>query len=96
MQTVKYSPESIDDLSRLIDFLSNKNAFTSRRLAIDLQEGIAKLKLFPRLGICVDHAPNPDLIRDLYIRHYTVRYLITEENIFILRIWHNKENEKNI
>jgi hypothetical protein len=39
-------------------------------------------------------ASDPEQIRDLYIIHYTVRYLITDEIIYKLRDWHNKENEK--
>lgn len=47
-------------------------------------------------GCCtiVLKAPDSEQIRDLYIGNYAVRYLIAEEIIYILRIWHNKENEK--
>ncbi|MCP5035707.1 MAG: type II toxin-antitoxin system RelE/ParE family toxin, partial [Actinomycetia bacterium] len=39
---------------------------------------------------------DPEQIRDLYVGNYTVRYLIINEVIYILRIWHGKENEKNL
>ena len=92
---IRYSPESIDDLHRLVDFIEVKNPFAARRLAIDLQEGVEKLKQFPKIGLPVLKASDPEQIRDLYVSNYTVRYLITDEVIYVLRIWHNKENEKN-
>jgi hypothetical protein len=41
-------------------------------------------------------ATDPEKIRDIYVGQYTVRYLITDELIYILRIWHGKENDKNV
>ena len=93
---VKYSPESIEDLQRIVEFVENKNPYAARRIAIDLQEGVDRLKQFPEIGLPVLKAEDPEKIRDLYIRAYTVRYLIAENIIYILRVWHNKENEKNL
>lgn len=93
---VKYSPESIEDLQRVVEFVENKNPYAARRIAIDLQEGVDRLKQFPEVGLPVLKAVDPEKIRDLYIGDYTVRYLITEDAIYVLRVWHNKENEKNL
>lgn len=96
MMNVRYSPESIEDLQRVVEFVENKNPYAARRIAIDLQEGVLKLKQFPQIGLPVSKASDPEKIRDLYIGEYTVRYLITDAAIYILRIWHGKENEKNL
>jgi len=96
MTEIKYSTESIADLHRVVEFVEEKNPYAARRIAIDLQEGISRLKQFPQIGLPVIKAPDPDTIRDLYISDYTVRYLIAEDTIYILRVWHNKENEKNL
>ncbi|MDZ7803417.1 type II toxin-antitoxin system RelE/ParE family toxin [Thiohalophilus sp.] len=93
---VRYSPESIDDLRRVVEFVEVKNPFAARRIALDLQEGVDRLKQFPKIGLPVLKAPDPEQIRDLYSGDYTARYLIADEIIYILRIWHNKENEKNL
>jgi plasmid stabilization system protein ParE len=93
---VKYSLESIDDLTRVVEFIENKNPYAARRIAIDLQEGVDRLKQFPEIGLPVLKANDPEKIRDLYIKDYTVRYLINEDIIYVLRVWHNKENEKNL
>ncbi|MEX0950832.1 MAG: type II toxin-antitoxin system RelE/ParE family toxin [Gammaproteobacteria bacterium] len=93
---VRYSLESIDDLQRVVEFVEAKNSFAARRIAIDIQEGVARLKQFPKIGLPVLNATEPEQIRDLHLGNYTVRYLIVEEGIYILRIWHDKENEKNL
>jgi plasmid stabilization system protein ParE len=93
---IRYSSESVDDLYRVVEFVEAKNPFAARRIAIDLQEGLDKLKQFPKIGLPVLKASDPELMRDLYISNYTVRYLIADEIVYILRVWHNKENEKNL
>ena len=93
---IKYSPEAVTDLQRVVDFVEMKNPYAARRIAIDIQEGVEKLKRFPEIGLSVMSSPDPSLIRDLFIKDYTIRYLITEEVIYILRIWHDKENERNL
>ena len=95
MLEVEYSPESLKDLHRVVEFVEVKNPYAARRIAIDLQEGISRLKQFPEIGLPVIKAPEPEIIRDLYVGAYTVRYLITVGTIYILRVWHSRENEKN-
>lgn len=93
---IKYSPESIADLNRLVEFVEAKNLYAARRIAIDIQEAFDNLKRFPKMGLPVLKSSDPDLIRDLYINQYVARYLINNDIIFILRVWHNKENERNL
>lgn len=93
---IRYSPESVEDLQRVVEFVEVKNPYAARRIAIDLQEGVDRLKQFPEIGLPVLKAPDPEQIRDLYVGNYTVRYLIANEVIYILRVWHGKENEKNL
>jgi plasmid stabilization system protein ParE len=93
---VRYTSESIGDLKRLREFIAEKNPLAAQRIANELLTGIDKLKIFPRMGIGVSRAPDPESIRDLFIGDYTVRYLLSESEIFILRIWHDKENERDL
>ena len=93
---IQYTPEAIDDLYRLREFISNKNPYAAQRVAGEILEGINKLKTFPQMGLSVNRAPDPSAIRDLFIGSYTVRYLLANEEIHILRLWHGKEIEKNL
>ena len=90
-----YTPEAISDLERLRDFIEQNNPIAAQAVAKRLLTGINNLKTFPRIGIEVSKAPNPDLIRDLILDNYTTRYLINDKQsqIHILRVWHHKEND---
>ena len=93
---IQYSAEAIDDLVRLREFIAVKNPYAAKYIAKKLLFGIDKLKDFPEIGLSVQRSPEPEAIRDLFITNYTVRYLIGQETIFILRVWHNKESEKDV
>ena len=93
---ISYSPEAIEDLKRLREFIAVKSPLAAQRIANELLTGIHKLKVFPKMGLSVTKAPDPELIRDLFIGQYTVRYFYTGIDIIVLRFWHDKENEKNL
>jgi plasmid stabilization system protein ParE len=88
---ISYTPESIDDLKRLREFIEVKNPLAAQRIATSILKGISHLKTFPSLGVEVQQAPNPEMVRDLIIGNYIARYLIRSKKIDILRIWHHKE-----
>ena len=88
---ISYSPESIGDLVRLREFIEIKNPQAAQKIALSLNKGISQLKSFPFLGVEVELAPEPEKIRDLIIGNYIARYLAHSEQIYILRIWHHKE-----
>jgi plasmid stabilization system protein ParE len=93
---IQYTPEAVDDLNRLREFISEKNPYAAQRVAGELLEGINKLLTSPKMGIPVVRAPDPSIIRDLFVGSYTIRYLLTDELIYILRLWHNKEIERSL
>ena len=92
---ISYTSESIEDLIRLRAFIEEKDSVAAERVANSLLSGIEKLKVFPRMGLPVSSAPDPEVIRDLYVERYTVRYLSSLNELIILRIWHNQEREKD-
>ena len=93
---IDYSPESIRDLIRLREFIEVNNPVAAKRIASELLAGIGKLKIFPRMGLPVTRAPDPKVIRDLFIGRYMVRYHVSSENIIVLRVWHGKEIGKDL
>jgi len=93
---LRFSPEAVDDLARLRKFIEEKNPAAAQRIARDLILGMEKLKVFPEIGLKVDRAFEPQRIRDLFIGTYTVRYLVGEGEIVILRLWHSKEHERDL
>ena len=93
---IQYSPEAIEDLVRLREFIEVKNPYAAKRVAAQILSGIEKLKLFPEIGLLVQRSPEPKKVRDLFVSNYTVRYLIGKDSMFILRVWHDKEIEKDL
>ncbi len=89
---LKYTKEGIQDLIRLKEFIEVKNPGAAKRISSALVSGIQDLTRFPEMGLEVQDAPDPDIMRDIYILDYHVRYLALEETIYILRIWHQKED----
>ena len=83
---INYSPESINDLIRLRVFIGEKNPAAAKQIASEILAGIDKLKIFPKMGLPVVRAPDPGIIRDLFIGQYTVRYPVSSKNIFVLRM----------
>ena len=87
-----YAPESIEDLERLREFIAEKNPAAAERISRELLKGIQNLKQFPHLGVEVPKAPDPRRVRDLVVDRYVVRYLVMDTAIYVLRIWHHKED----
>ncbi len=88
---LSYTREAISDLIRLREFIASKNPEAAQKIAQLIQKGIAQLKTFPYLGVEVELAPDPEMIRDLIIGNYIARYLVHKKHVYILRVWHYKE-----
>ena len=93
---IVFTPESVEDLVRLREFIEIKNPGAAKRIASALLEGIKKLKLFPFIGVEVTGAPDPEILRDLILGNYIVRYLVLDKTINILRVWHHKEDRNEL
>jgi len=93
---LRFTREAIDDLIRLRKFIEKNNPIAAERTANDLLLGMEKLKVFPEIGLKVERAFKPHRIRDLFVGKYTIRYLIGEGEIVILRLWHGKEIEGDL
>lgn len=90
-----YAPEGVEDLRRLHDFVAAKDPLAARRLSKSLSDGIKRLKQFPHMGRRVRQSADvwaPEEIRDWVTGTYIARYLLLDETIVILRVWHQKEN----
>jgi len=61
-----YTPEGVNDLRRLREFIEIKNSNAASKIAKSLQIGIKKLKNFPNLGVEVKEDES-GLIKDLIL-----------------------------
>lgn len=92
MSTVVWLPEAVDDLERLISFLTDVNPPAAIRAAASINSGSRLLEQQPDVGKPMDDG----LRRELYIPFgngcYVLRYRRTNDGtVAIIRAWHNRE-----
>lgn len=90
-----YTVDAVEDLARLRKFIEIHDSSAAQRISTKLVDGITTLTDHPKLGHPVSKAPDPELIRDLILGKYIVRYLLHKDMIVILRIWHHREDREN-
>lgn len=89
-----FSREARSDLVRLRAFIAEHDPAAAQRAGRRLVRGVGRLLRHPRLGKRVTAAPGepaPEEIRDWLVGDYVVRYLIANDRIIVLRVWHGKE-----
>lgn len=95
LHRLKILPEAVADLVRLREFIHVHNPAAASRAAKRIREAIHKIPHQPFLGRSIADIDNPEL-RERFIPFgkagYWIEYLIKEEEIHIVKIWHGKEN----
>jgi plasmid stabilization system protein ParE len=74
---------------RLRDFIAEKNPQAATQIGERLVTSIMRLSDQPSMGVNVEAIPG---IQDLITGEYIVRYAVLEDEIYILRIWHGRED----
>ena len=85
-----FSKTAVNDLVRLRAFIAQHSPEAAQRIAQRLRGAIERLVDAPQIGRPVDNMPGE--IRDLIFGKYVVRYEVREQYLYILRIWHGKED----
>ncbi|MDP2268587.1 MAG: type II toxin-antitoxin system RelE/ParE family toxin [Deltaproteobacteria bacterium] len=86
-----WTSKALSDLVRLYDFLAPVNKQAAARIVQSLTAAPARLKAHPRIGEKLDGFA-PREVRRILVNHYELRYEIQESTIYVLRIWHTKED----
>lgn len=88
---LKWTNQALSDLARLYEFLSPVNKQAAARVVQTLVATPARLAEYPRMGEALDEF-RPREIRRLLVGQYEMRYEIQGPTIYILRIWHTRED----
>jgi len=88
---IRWTASAAADLKRLHDFLAPVAPEAAARVIRDLAHAPNRLRDFPRLGEKLD-AYTPREVRRLFVGAYELRYEIAGGDVFILRLWHTREN----
>jgi toxin ParE1/3/4 len=86
-------PEAIEDLHRLRHFLTDKNPNAAKRAGQDILDAANRLSQFPQMGRPMnDETSRRELVIPFGSGAYVLRYLLEDDTVFIIRVWHSKEN----
>ena len=88
---LKWTTKALSDLVRLHEFLLPLSKQTAASAVKSLTAAPAKLLSQPRLGERLDEFA-PREVRRIFVEHYEMRYEIQQSIIYVLRLWHTREN----
>ena len=88
---VKWTRKALSDLARLYDFLAGINRQAASGVVQSLVAAPEKLIEYPRVGERLEEF-NPRDVRRIIVNHYELRYEVQASTLYILRLWHTKED----
>ena len=88
---LEWTSKALSDLARLYDFLAVVNNLAAARTVQALAVAPATLLANPRIGEKLDEF-DPREVRRILVAKYEIRYEIQESTIYVLRLWHTRED----
>ena len=88
---LKWTSRALSDLERLYEFLAPVNKTAAARILQSLTAAPASLLVNPRIGEKLEEF-EPREVRRILVGHYEMRYEIRESIIYVLRLWHTRED----
>lgn len=88
---LKWTSKALSDLARLFEFLAPVNKPAAVRTVQALTAAPVGLLASPRIGEQLFEF-EPREVRRLLVGHYEMRYETQEQTIYVLRIWHTRED----
>ncbi|EQD69642.1 type II toxin-antitoxin system RelE/ParE family toxin [Ferrovum myxofaciens] len=88
---LKWTSKGLSDLARLYDFLVPVNKSAATRVVQALAAAPASLLVNPRIGEKLEEF-EPREVRRILVGKYEMRYEIRESTIYMLRLWHTRED----
>lgn len=88
---LKWTSKALSDVARLYEFLGSANKPAAARIVQSLTAAPARLLVNPRIGEKLEEF-EPREVRRILVGHYEIRYEIRESIIYVLRLWHTRED----
>ena len=88
---LKWSASAECDLVRLHHFLVPVNQRAATQVVRQLIQGAEQLLAHPQLGSSLEEFA-PRNVRRLLVGDYELRYELTDTTIYVLRVWHVRED----
>ena len=88
---LRWTGKAHSDLVRLYEFLDPVNPAAAARVVRHLVAGVKRIPAHPRLGVQMpEFAPRE--VRKVFVGDYEIRYELADTDVFILRIFHARED----
>lgn len=87
----KWTSKALSDLTRLYEFLAPVSKPAAIRAVQSLTKAPSILSSNPRIGERLFEF-EPREVRRLLAGHYEIRYEVQQSTIYILRLWHTRED----
>lgn len=88
---LKWTGKALSDLVRLYEFLAPVNKQAAASTVKSLSAAPASLLVNPRIGEKLEEF-EPREVRRILVGHYEMRYEIQESTVYVLRLWHARED----
>ncbi len=88
---IKWTASAHRDLVRLYEFLLRVNPRAAKKAVGQLVDEAKLLQSHPLLGVELEEYA-PRNVRRLTIGDYELRYEVTESTLFVLPLWHSRED----
>ncbi|WP_320170319.1 type II toxin-antitoxin system RelE/ParE family toxin [Maridesulfovibrio sp.] len=86
---IRFSPESVEDLKRIFEFIALHDPDSARTVVLNLKSAINRFSQMPYLGRALEEIEN---VREFVFGRYVIRYLVRNDAVYVLRLWHSKED----
>ncbi len=88
---LRWTRKALSDLTRLHDFPAPANPSAAARAVQALARAHNVRLTTPRIGEQLFEF-EPREVRRLLVGHYEMRYEVRDSTVYVLRLWHTREN----
>jgi plasmid stabilization system protein ParE len=88
---LRWTSRAVFDLRRLHDFLVDRSPRAADNIRRTLARAPERLVDFPRMGMRLEQFEDRE-VRRIIVGDYEIRYEIVEETVWVLQLWHGKED----
>ena|ERR1044071_1604689 len=87
MASVRWTPQGVDDLESITNFIAKDSTYYARLFAIDVLKAVDRLLIFPKSGRVVPELNNSS-IREIILGNYRIVYRLKGKVAEILTVYH--------
>ena len=88
---LQWTSKALGDIAGLHDFFKQENPSVAAKVVQALASAPTQLIAHPKIGEALDQYQPRD-VRRILVGQYELRYEIVKTTLYVLRVWHTREN----